>query len=263
MGNHDHHNFMDITQIIFAGPLLLAVSWYVFSVAVTKRRYKKKWPVMRTVFWILGILCAAAAVIGPLAERAHMDFTSHMISHLLLGMLAPLLVVVSAPMTLVLRTMKVGFARRLSLLLKGWEVGIFTHPFVTTLLNVGGLWVVYTTDLYIMIQQNMFLHILFHFHVFVAGYLFTISIIYIDPASHRKSFVYRSIVLLIAMAGHGILSKYIYAHPPEGVSQAQAETGGMIMYYGGDAIELVLVFILCFQWYRATRPKAFVLEYQT
>ena len=155
MGYHDHHNFMDITQIIFAVPLLLALVGYLVSVALTSRRYKKKWPLMRTVYWILGMLCAAIAVIGPLAERAHLDFTSHMVSHLLLGMLAPLLVVVSAPMTLFLRTMKVGSARRLSLLLKGWTAGIFTHPIVTTILNVGGLWVVYTTGPYMMIQQNM------------------------------------------------------------------------------------------------------------
>jgi putative membrane protein len=123
------------------------------------------------------------------------------------------------------------------------------------ILNVGGMWVLYTTDLYMMMQQHLFLHVLIHLHVFLAGYLFTISVIYIDPTPHRTSFVYRSVILLIALAAHGILSKYIYSHPPYGVSISQAEKGGMIMYYGGDAIELILIFILCFQWYKSSRPR--------
>jgi len=48
-------------------------------------------------------------------------------------------------------------------------------------------------------------------------------------------------------ACHGILSKYIYAHPPMGVPIDQAKTGGLVMYYGGDAIGLILITILCYQ----------------
>ena len=66
----------------------------------------------------------------------------------------------------------------------------------------------------------------------------------------------RAIILVIAIAGHGILSKYIYAHPPDGVSSEQAKLGGMLMYYGGDAIDLILVFWLCMQWYKAARPRS-------
>jgi len=255
MGAHSHETSMFITQTLFVVLLILVLVWYIVAVAMTSRRYKKKWPLQRTIFWITGILCASVAVIGPLAEQAHMNFILHMISHLLLGMLAPLLMVVSAPMTLVLRTLKVKHARRLSFLLRSRLTGILTNPIFTTILNVGGLWIIYTTDIYMLMQQDMFIHLLVHVHVFLAGYLFTISVIYIDPSSHRKSFVYRSIVLLIAVAGHGILSKYIYAHPPNGVTKAQSETGGIIMYYGGDAIELAVIFILCFQWYKSTRPK--------
>jgi hypothetical protein len=42
------------------------------------------------------------------------------------------------------------------------------------------------------------------------------------------------------------------AHPPAGIPAAAAGRGAMLMYYGGDLIELLLV--LCAQWYRASRP---------
>jgi putative membrane protein len=164
--------------------------------------------------------------------------------------------VLAAPMTLALRTLDVNSARHLSRMLKSCPVRILSDPIVASLLNVGGLWVLYTTDLYVTMQQNIILQVLVHIHVFFASYLFTVSMIYIDPTPHRTSFVYRAIVLVIALAGHGILSKYIYAHPPGSVPAAQAETGGMVMYYGGDAIDLVLISVLFFQWFRATRPRA-------
>ena len=69
-------------------------------------------------------------------------------------------------------------------------------------------------------------------------------------------------MLLVALAALGILSKFIFAHPPSGVSTAQAEKGAIVMYYGGDAIELVVIFIFCFQWFTNTRPNG-VLSQKT
>lgn len=106
----------------------------------------------------------------------------------------------------------------------------------------------YTTGLYGAIHQYMFLSIIIHVHVFFVGYLFTASIVYFDPVSHRFSYKYRASILILAFTGHSILSKMIYASPPPGVPLEQAHTGSLIMYYGGDAIELLLVVIFCYQW---------------
>ena len=109
-------------------------------------------------------------------------------------------------------------------------------------------------------HQNMFLNLFIHLHVFIGGYLFTMSMIYIDPTPHRSSFQYRAIVLVIALASHDVLSKYIYIYPPTNVPTAQAETGAMIMYYGGDAIDIIIIFILCLQWFRENRPRTKIHE---
>lgn len=252
--HHSHHAIGIGPQLLMALPYVVALVLYATAVLISNRS-RRKWPVYRTVFWFIGILCAVAAVSGPLANRAHMDFTAHMLGHLLLGMLAPLLMALAAPMTLFLRALKVNQARRLTGLMKSGPVRVLSNPVTAALLNVGGLWVLYTTDLYGAMHQNILLHAVIHLHVFLAGYLFTVSMIYIDPAPHRTSFVYRAVVLVLALGGHGILSKYIYAYPPNGVPADQAENGGMLMYYGGDVIDIVLIFILCLQWYRAARPR--------
>ncbi|MFK2827138.1 cytochrome c oxidase assembly protein [Bacillus sp. B190/17] len=253
---HSYHIGAPV-ELLLIITFLLAIFLYIGAgVKSSTRSYLKKWPASRYAFWIFGVISASTAVVGPLAARAHSDFTAHMVGHLLLGMLAPLLLVLAAPMTLLLRTLSVTKARQLAFLLKSPPVRTVSHPIVASILNIGGLWVLYTTDLYAAMQANALLHLAVHIHVFLAGYVFTAAMIYIDPAPHRLGFVYRTVVFIIALAGHAILSKYIYAHPPNGVPAEQAEEGGMLMYYGGDAIDLVLICILCFQWYKSTRPRA-------
>lgn len=252
--NHIHHTVGVLPQLLLALPFILVWMMYILAAVHSSRRYKP-WPLYRTVCWTFGVLFAVMAVAGPLANRAHMDFTAHMLGHLLLGMLAPLLMALAAPMMLALRTLSIPLARRLSSMLRSWPSRILTHPIAASFLNLGGLWLLYTTDLYLLMHENTLLHLMVHFHVFVAGYLFTVSMVYIDPMPHRFPFLYRSIVLIISLAGHGILSKFIYAHPPGGVTLEQAKMGGMIMYYGGDAVEIVIIFILCLHWFRATRPR--------
>lgn len=249
-----YHTFGFIPQLLLALPFVLALLFYLLAVWSTNRRYKS-WPIYRTVCWAFGVVLATIAVAGPLANRAHVDFTAHMFGHLLLGMLAPLLMAMAAPMTLLLRTLSVPFARRLLKVLRSWPLIMFTHPIAASFLNIGGLWLLYTTSLYSLMHESVLLHLVVHFHVFLAGYLFTVSMIYIDPIPHRFPFLDRAIILAAAIAGHGILSKFIYAHPPNGVLLKEAEIGGMLMYYGGDAIDIVLIFILCLHWFRATRPR--------
>lgn len=261
MNNNHYIHLGDGTQIyhidwevylLWGLPFIVAIVMYIIAGVASNHRYKY-WPIYRTLFWILGVSSTASVFIGPLANRAHMDFKTHMLGHLLLGMLAPLLIVLASPITLILRTLNVTLARRISHIHKSWLFCILANPIVTTLLNIGGLWILYTTDLYAMMHHNILLYLAIHFHVLFVGYLFTMSVIYFDPKPYRFSFIYRAFVLLIALSCHNILSKYIYSHPPSGVPRDQAEFGGILMYYGGDTIDIILIFILFFQWFKSIR----------
>jgi putative membrane protein len=93
-------------------------------------------------------------------------------------------------------------------------------------------------------------------HMLGAGYPFTASLIGTDPDPHRASYRTRAVVLIASLAGHDILAKALYATPPADVTEAQAQVGAMLMYYGGDAIDLIIITIFCHRWYRSTRPRA-------
>src|SRR5699024_11432968 len=180
----------------------------------------------------------------------HMDFTVHMLGHLLLGMLGPLLILHGKPMTLLMRTLKVAHARKLSKILNLNYVQFISNPIVASILNIGGLFLIYKTGLFEIMHSSVLLFALIHLHVFLAGYLFTMSIIYIDIVTHRYTFLYRAAVLIAALGFHKILSKMIYASPPAGIAREGGEAGAMIMYYGGDIVDLALLIILCWLRYQ-------------
>ncbi|WP_079526166.1 cytochrome c oxidase assembly protein [Solibacillus isronensis] len=244
-------------QLILGFIFIFLLAAYITAVIITNRRYKK-WPIFRTICWTIGMIIALAAVVGPLANSAHSNFTAHMVSHLLLSMVAPIFMAIAKPMTLLLRTANTSVARKLTTILKSGLLQFVSHPVTAAVLNVGGLWMLYTTDLYTFMHENALFALFIHLHFFIAGYVFTISIIYFDPVYHQYSYRFRAAVLIIAIAGHDILSKYMYANPPAGVSQQEAEMGSMVMYYAGDWIEVALIIIFCWQWYKSAKPRKYV-----
>jgi putative membrane protein len=210
--------------------------------------------------WLIGLAIAAAAMTGNLAA-AHESFTSHMLGHLLVGMVAPLLLVAGRPGTLALRSLDLRQARRLSHALRSRPVRVLAHPVTAASLNVGSLWLLYTTPLFELALSSPLIHLLVNIHFLLAGYLFVTSIVGTDPNPHRSSYPVRAVVVVLALAGHGILAKSLFANPPTGVSVAEAHAGSMLMYYGGDLADAVLIAVLCLQWYRhAGRHLARVAE---
>ncbi len=246
-------HFHAIQEAVIVAAVILLIG-YLMAMRVADRKFKK-WPRRRLFLWVLGLLTAASAFVGPLGNAAHESFVAHMYGHLLLGMLAPIFLACSKPMTLLLRALPVDDARLVSRVLNSAYGRFITNPFVASFLNIGGLFLIYMTDLYVWMHENMLLFIIVHLHVFLAGYLFTISLIYVDITSHRYAYWYRALALVAALGFHKALSKLIYQSPPPTVPTGEGRTGAMVMYYGGDIIDLVLIIILCYHWYRKATPE--------
>lgn len=248
---HESGSGASSADLVLVMPFLLAIVVYVAAVLV-HRRSGRAWPWHRTVLWIAGIAAAAGGFVGPLAAASHGSFTAHMGAHLLVGMVAPLLLAMAAPVTLALRTMSLVPARRLSRLLRSPLGRALTHPVVAAVLNVGGMWALYLSPLYDLMQQVVLVHWLVMLHFLAAGYLYTVSLVAIDPSPHKARFTVRASVLVISLAAHGVLAKLLYASPPPGVSADDAQAGAQLMFSGGDAVDFVIIVLLCAEWYRAT-----------
>lgn len=250
---HSHGDGGFPAESLFFIPAVVALVAY-WAGALSPR--SGSWPWHRTVFFTLGVAAVLATVLNPLAELSHTDFAVLSFSHLLAGMVSPLFLVLSRPFTLALRTLDVYPARRLSRLLRSGFVRFLGNPVTAAVLNTGGMFLMFRTGLLDAMQDSMPVHWLVTFHLLAAGYLFTASIIGRDPSPHRAGYRLRAVVLILSIAAHNILAKGIYADPPPGIEPAAAEQGALVMYYGGAAVEMVLIVLLCRQWYQWSRPRS-------
>ena len=238
-------------EVVLLVPFVAALVMYVCAAVIQYSR-GRPWPWYRTLFFVLGMAAAASGVAGPVATWSHETFTGHVGAHLLVGMVAPLLLVLSAPVTLALRTLGTVPARRVVRLVRSLPARVLTNPVVAATLAVGGMWVLYRTPLFEATRSDVLLHLLVTLHLLAAGYLYTVSIVSVDPAPHRASTKVRAAVLLVSLAAHGVLAKLVYAQPPAGLDVADVQRGAQLMFYGGDLVELALAALLAAQWYRSS-----------
>ncbi len=223
---------------------------------------RSPWPRWRAVSGVAGLAVAAAAVTGPVAQRADGDLRWHVAGHLLLGMVAPLLLVLAAPVTLLLRTLPPVRARAVTRLLRRRPVRVLTHPLVAAALDVGGLWLVYVLaplaepiahpagHASAAASVHALVHPLVHLHMLLAGFLFTTAVVGVDPMPHRPRPPVRALALVLAGAGHTVLAKVLYGHPPAGVDVEEARQAAVLLSYGSDVVEIVLAVLLCAAWLR-------------
>src|SRR5690625_5795279 len=99
------------------------------------------------MFWV-GIGMLLVAVRPTTMEYAHLDFCGHMLQHLLIGMLAPLGLVLARPISLLLRSVPKTTGRSISRFLHSTPLQLRSSPWVATVLNVGAMCVLYLTPLY-------------------------------------------------------------------------------------------------------------------
>ncbi|MEU6682291.1 cytochrome c oxidase assembly protein [Streptomyces sp. NPDC046832] len=239
--------------------LLVACGAYLLLVRRACRRNPVLgWSRWRTGCFLGGILLLGAALLPPVVSFAHEDFRGHMLQHLLIGMYAPLALVLAAPVTLLLRTLPASRARRLTAVLHSPPARVLTHPAVALALSAGGLAVLYFTPLYHATTAHPAAHWLLHAHFLLSGCLFAHAIAGPDPAPARPGVRARLVYLGVAIAAHAVISQLMYGgfwvdiHAP--VDQVQG--GAEIMYYGGDLAELLLAAALVATWRPEPRRAA-------
>ena len=248
---HDAHTTAALGLDTVLPLLLFAVVAAVYLVlAVRRGREPRGWNHWRTASFLTGIALLALAVTPALSPYPVGDFRGHMHQHLLLGMYAPLGLVLGAPITLILRSVSPVQGRLIGRVLRSRPAHFVVNPVVALILSVGGLAVLYFTPLYTATTTHAALHLLVHAHFLLAGYLFAWVIAGPDPAPDRPSVPARLVVLGVAIAGHAVISQLMYAgiFVQIPVPPTQRQGAGDLMYYGGDIAELLLAVALLLTW---------------
>ena len=199
-------------DILIIGLLILAVALYIKGVIVLTRR-GDKWPVGRTISFALGISAIDFATSGGLGVYAHFAFSWHMVSHMVLGMIAPIGIVLGAPITLALRTLpqsrdgqELGVRRLLIAALHSRYARVITNPVVALAIFDGSLFALYFTSLFGGMMQSHQGHLFMSVHFILAGILFFHVIVGVDPNPKKVPHIVRIVILFAAMSIHAFFS---------------------------------------------------------
>jgi len=197
---------------LMIGLLIISLALYVKGVVVLTRR-GDKWPVGRTIAFALGVSAIDFATSGGLGLYAQFSFSYHMIAHMVLGMIAPIGIVLGAPITLALRTLpqarqssERGVRGTLLTALHSKLAVIFTNPITALALFDGSLFVLYFTDLFGSMMQSHEGHLLMNIHFILTGVLFFHVVLGIDPNPRRIPHLVRIVIVLAAMSIHAFFS---------------------------------------------------------
>ncbi|WP_413332977.1 cytochrome c oxidase assembly protein [Brevibacterium sp. GP-SGM9] len=193
-------------------PLWIAVAAgasiaYIYAFVQLRRR-GDSWPVLRLISWLVGMILLVYVTSGGVRVYGEVQFSGHMIQHMLLVMVVPLPMVLGAPITMLMR----GTAARTdgSRGIREWVLWLvhtpylrfFANPIVASVNFAGSLIIFYYSGIMQYALETHIGHELMIMHFLGAGYLFGQALIGIDPGVKRPAYPMRLLMLLITMAFH-------------------------------------------------------------
>ncbi|MEU0372180.1 cytochrome c oxidase assembly protein [Streptomyces sp. NPDC006283] len=253
---------------------LLALGFYGWGVARLRRR-GDSWPVSRTVWFTVGVLSIALMMCTKLNDYGMVMFSVHMVQHMVISMLSPIVLLLGAPITLALRALPVaGRGRKgprevLLMLLHSRYMRIVTHPAFTIPLFIASLYGLYFTPLFDFLMESKTGHVAMMVHFLAVGLVFFWPIMGVDPGPHRPGYVMRMLELFAGMPFHAFFGIALmmatepmigaYRNPPASLGidalSDQNAAGGIAWAFSEIPSVLVLI-ALVFQWYRSDQRQA-------
>jgi cytochrome c oxidase assembly factor CtaG len=223
----------------------------------------------QTVLFTSGVVVMFLALVSPLDDLGDdYLFSAHMLQHILLDLVAPLLFVLGLPAGMaekLLRRPAAAVAER-----------VLGNPAVAWALGIGTLWVWHLPFLYNATLANENIHVFEHLTFLVTGTILFWPVL--TPLEKRRMAAPMAIVYLsLAALANGLLGIIFtisstpfysgYAHPEDklgalslirntwGLSQvADQQLGGVFMWAIGSVIFLGAIMIVVVRWYH--EPEA-------
>lgn len=240
--------------------LVLAAAAYLTGVALAPSRSGTRWPLRRTASFLLGLTVIGVATNGSIAVYDQVLFTAHMLGHLALVMLAPVLLVAGHPLSLRLAAARPDKRRRIARRAQGRIVSFLTAPPVAlasyTVVIVGS----HLTGLMDTIMRNAWAGQLEHLVYVLVGCQFFVLVVGQEPIRWRLGTPARWLLLAVAMAVdtftgivllQGTHAVAMVSDPRVMVDAlSDTRTGGAIMWFGGDAIMIAVMIVLAADWLR-------------
>lgn len=263
-------------DVIFGTAAVVLAAVYLAG-ALRLRRRGDAWPAGRTTAWLLG--CATLLVATSSGTGRYMPamFSMHMIVHMLLSMLVPILLVLGGPTTLALRALPAagrgtapGPREWLLAALHSRVSRFLTNPIIAAVIFVAGFYGLYFSTIFDSIVGSHAGHVAMNVHFLLSGYLFYWVVIGVDPTPRPISPLAKLAVVFASLPMHGffgvflmgmhkVLGEWFYAGlrlPWHTDLAGDQHLGGGITWAAGELPLLVVMIALLVQWHRSDSRTA-------
>ncbi|MGI8329332.1 cytochrome c oxidase assembly protein [Actinomadura scrupuli] len=249
---------------------LIVISGALYTAAVIRlRRDGVAWPLLRALAWFAGLAVLLLATCGGAARYSMVLFSAHMAQHLALSMLVPILLLLGAPVTLALRALRPGSApgdrgsRELLLaVLHSRLVRGLTHPVMTLMMFIIGLYGFYFSPLFEASLRDHWLHSLMMLLFVVTGMCYLALVI--GPGPYRPAPGKRLLYVLAGVPFHAVFGLAIsrsdgvfaadwyaaLARPWGASALHDQQFGGGLALILGELATLLFLLVMAWRWAR-------------
>lgn len=263
-------------NILFLVISSVGIGLYLFGVVRLHRR-GDRWNPGRTIAWVLGWVVVVLTTSSGLGRYSGASFSVHMVLHMSLNMLVPVLLVMGGPITLALRAstakrqgQAAGFHEWATALLNWRLIRNLYNPLVVFVSFIGSYYLLYFTDIFYQAMRYHWAHQLLDIHFIFVGYLFYSLVIGVDlpprPLPHigklglvLAAMPFHAFFGVIVMSSDTVIAKlfYQYLNEPWMTNlKADQYLGGGIAWSAGELPLIVVVIALVTQWAKQDRRVA-------
>lgn len=247
---------------------------YFLGVARVHRR-GDKWQWFRSVNWVIGLLVLTYITSGPPSVYGRVLFSAHMVDHMALTMVAPIFLVLGAPVTLALRALPPrgdgsrGPREWLLVFVHSRFSEVVTHPIFAAANFAGSIVLFYYSDLFGFAMREHVGHELMIVHFLLTGYIFILSMIGTDPLPRRAPYPMRLLLLLATMGFHAffgvaimggtnLLAADYFGNLGRAWGQSallDQQTGGAVAWGIGEVPTLLVAIGVAIMWSRSDQRE--------
>ncbi|WP_328556916.1 MULTISPECIES: cytochrome c oxidase assembly protein [unclassified Streptomyces] len=254
---------------------LLGLGLYGWGVVRLARR-GDAWSWGRTASFVIGVLTVLLVTCSRLNDYGMVMFSAHMVQHMVISMLSPILILLGAPITLALRALPVAAKRGskgprelLLMFLHSRYMRIITHPAFTIPLFIASLYALYFSPIFDFLMGSRTGHVVMMCHFLAVGLVFFWPIMGVDPGPHRPGYLMRMLELFAGMPFHAFFGIALmmasqpmvesYKNPPASLgidALADQTAAGGIAWAFSEIPSVLVLLALLFQWHSSEQRQA-------
>jgi putative membrane protein len=220
----------------------------------------RRWRGRRTAAFLAGLLAIEVALQSPVATFTGTFFQAHIVQHLLLMVVAPPLLALGAPSTLLLQSASRATKKRWLNVLRSRPFAVVSHPVLVWFFYFGAMFAFFLTPLVNYAMHRMDVMDVMNLLFLLSGTLYWWPLVGVDPVVHwRMGYGARIANLALGVPFEAFLGVAIMSdHQPVAsmYSLASTHAGGALLWAATELSTFAGLAPVFLQWLRADERAA-------